>query len=65
MKTIKVVKSRTPERVTVDFGAIPEHKIDAMCRTVIGYATRLFEDPAEVAEFERWREERRLEGVKA
>ncbi len=62
---MKVVKSRTPEGVTADFAAIPLHETDAMCRTLIGCVSRLFENPAIKADYERWQQERRqrLEGA--
>ena len=43
---MKVVQTRTPGAAAVDFGAIPSHQSDAMCRTLIGCVGRLFENPA-------------------
>lgn len=55
---MKEVQTRTPEGVAVDLAAIPSHQSDAMCRTLIGCVGRLFEDPAVVADYKRWKEER-------
>ena len=55
---MKAVGTRTPESVNADFGAIPSHQSDAMCRTLIGCVTRLFENPAIKADYERWKRER-------
>lgn len=55
---MKVVQTRTPAAVVVDFAAIPSHQSDAMCRTLIGCVGRLFEDPAVRADYERWQKER-------
>lgn len=58
---MKAAGTRTPESVAVDFGAIPSHQTDAMCRTLIGCVNRFFEDPAVKADYERWQRERRQE----
>lgn len=63
MITEKIVQNRTPEGVTVDFDAIPTYQSDAMCRTLIGCVSRLFENPAVKADYERWRQERQQKGV--
>lgn len=55
---MKIVKTRTPEAVAVDTAAIPSHQSDAMCRTVIGGVARLFENPAVMADYKRWQQER-------
>lgn len=55
---MKVVQSRTPEVVAVDFEKIPPHQSDAMCRTLIGCVSRLFEDPAVQADYKRWKRKR-------
>ncbi len=55
---MKVVQTRTPEAVAVDFGAIPSHQSDAMSQTVIGCVGRLFENPAVIADYKRWQQER-------
>ena len=55
---MKTVQRRTPEHVTADIAAIPEHQTDAMCRTVIGCLGRLFENPTVKADYERWKRER-------
>lgn len=64
---MKVVKTRKPDAVAVDFGAIPSHQNDAMCRTLIGCVGRLFEDPAVQADYKRWHQERqqKMKGANA
>ncbi len=57
-KAVKIVKTRKPEAVSVDFGAIPSHQNDAMCRTLTGCISRLFEDPAVQADYKCWQQER-------
>ncbi len=59
---MKVVQTRTPGAVAVDFGAIPSHQSDAMCRTLIGCVGRLFENPAVMADYKRWQQERQQKG---
>lgn len=61
---MKVVQTRTPETVAVDFGAIPSHQSDAMSRTLIGCVGRLFENPAIMADYKRWQQERKQKGEK-
>lgn len=56
---MKIVATRTPAAVSVDFDAIPAHESDAICRTLIGCVSRLFEDPAIQADYNRWQQERR------
>lgn len=58
MKKVKIVKSRTPENVTVDIGAIPSYQSDAMCRTLIECISRFFENPVVQADYKRWKQER-------
>lgn len=59
---MKVVQARTPKAVAVDFGAIPSHQSDAMSRTLIGYVGRLFENPAVMADYKHWKQERQQKG---
>ena len=59
---MKVVQTRTPGAAAVDFGAIPSHQSDAMCRTLIGCVGRLFENPAVTADYKRWQQERQQKG---
>lgn len=59
---MKVVQTRTPGAAAVDFGAIPSHQSDAMCRTLIGCVGRLFENPAVMADYKRWQQERQQKG---
>lgn len=55
---MKVVQTRTPDDVTVDISDMPTYQTDAMCRTLLGCVSRLFEDPAVKADYERWKMER-------
>lgn len=55
---MKTVKSRTPEAVAVEFGEIPAHTSDTMCRILIGCVDRIFQDPAVKADYKRWQQER-------
>ena len=59
---MKVVQTRTPGAVAVDCGTIPSHQSDAMCRTLIGCVGRLFENPAVMADYKRWQQERQQKG---
>lgn len=55
---VKVVQKRIPKTVDVDFDRIPSHQSEAMCRTLIGCVSILFEDQAIKADYERWKQER-------
>ena len=55
---MKAVGTKTPENVAVDFAAIPSHQNEAMCRTLMGCLSRMFENPAVKADYERWKRER-------
>lgn len=55
---MKVVSTRAPGDITVDFSAIPSHQTDAMCRTLISCIGKYFENPAVKADYERWKQER-------
>lgn len=59
---MKVVQRRIPGDVAVDFNAIPSHQSDAMSRTLIGCVGRLFENPAVMADYKRWKQERQQKG---
>ena len=59
---MKVVQTRTPGAVAIDCGAIPSHQSDSMCRTLIGCVGRLFENPAVMADYKRWQQERQQKG---
>lgn len=60
---MKVVKSRTPESVTVDIDAIPEFEMDGMCKAIIDMVSRMFEDPAVREDFKRWQQARQQRGA--
>lgn len=55
---MKVVRTRTPETVTVDFDAIPSYQSDAMSRTLVSCVSKLFENPAVMDDYKRWKQER-------
>lgn len=63
---MKRVKSRSPEHVSVNVDAIPEHEMDALCRALIADVKQFFKDPAVQADFKRWQQERqqKLQGAK-
>ena len=50
-------------RVAID--AMPEHQQDAMARTLISCISRMFDDPAVKADFERWKAERAQRAIGA
>ena len=54
---MKAVRTKKPENATVDFDAIPSHQSDAVSRTLIGCVSRLFENPAVMADYKRWQKE--------
>ena len=57
MTSYKQVGTRTPEKINIDLGAIPENESDALCRAVLhGMA----EDPIVRADYEKWKNERKL-----
>ena len=49
----------------VAIDATPEHQQDAMARTLIGCISRMFDDPAVKADFERWKTERAQRAIGA
>ena len=49
----------------VAIDAMPEHQQDAMARTLIGCISRMFDDPAVKADFERWKTERAQRAIGA
>jgi hypothetical protein len=54
----RVVVSRTPESVNIDFNAIPKHEMDAYCRVVIRGIKEHFKKPGAAANYEQWLIER-------
>jgi hypothetical protein len=50
----RVVVSRSPENVDIDFNAIPKHEMDAYCRVVIRGVTEYFKKPGTAAAYEQW-----------
>ena len=53
---MKAVKNRTTTDVSVNIDAMPAHESDALCRTLIGCVSRLFENPAVQADYKRWKQ---------
>lgn len=60
MKTIKSVGTRTPESINIELEALPENESDAICRTILSGMSRIFEDPAVVADYKNWKQQREL-----
>lgn len=58
---MKTVQSTTPAAVSVDLDAMPAHESDAICRTLIGCVSHLFDDPVVLADYKRWQKKRQLE----
>lgn len=57
---MKTVQSTTPVVVNVDLDAMPTHESDAICRTLLGCVSHLFDNPAVLADYKRWQKERQL-----
>lgn len=55
---MKIAITRNKEATAAEIAAMPEHQQDAMARTLIGCISRLFEDPAVKADYERWKRDR-------
>lgn len=60
MKTIKSVGTRTPESINIELEALPENESDAICRTILSGMSSIFEDPAVVADYKNWKQQREL-----
>lgn len=60
MTSYKKVGTRNPEKINIDLGAIPENESDALCRAVLHGMAALFEDPIVRADYEKWKNERKL-----
>ena len=58
---MKTAQSTTLADVSVDLETLPAHESDAICRTVLGSVSRLFDDPAVLADYKRWKKERQRE----
>lgn len=59
-KTIKTVGTRTPENINIELNTLPENESDALCRTILSGAARMFEDPAIMADYQNWKKQRQL-----
>lgn len=60
MKTLKIVGTRTPEKLNVNLEAIPPNESDALCRAILHGMAAIFEDPAVRADYENWKKQREL-----
>ena len=60
MTDYKKVGTRTPGKINIDLGAIPENESDGLCRAVLHGMAALFEDPIVRADYEKWKNERKL-----
>ena len=58
---MKTAQNTAQVAVSVDLDAIPAHESDAICRTLIGPVSHLFDDPAVLADYKRWKQERQRE----
>ena len=60
MTSYKKIGTRTPEKINIDLGAIPENESDALCRAVLHGMAAMFEDPTVRADYEKWKNKRKL-----
>lgn len=60
MKTIKSVGTRTPQSINIELETLPENESDTLCRTIISSMSRIFEDPAVMADYQNWKKQRQL-----
>lgn len=58
---MKTVQSTALADLSVNLETLPAHESDAICRTLIGSVSRLFDDPAVLADYKRWKQERQRE----
>lgn len=58
---MKTAQNTAQVAVSVELDAIPAHESDAICRTLISSVSRLFNDPAVLADYKRWQQERQQE----
>lgn len=58
---MKTAQNTAQATVSVDLNAIPAHESDAICRTLIGSVSRLFDNPAVMADYKRWQQKRQQE----
>lgn len=59
-KTIKSVGTRAPESINIELETLPENESDALCRTILSGAARIFEDPAVMSDYQNWKKQRQL-----
>lgn len=60
MTSYKKVGTRTPEKINIDLDTIPENESDALCRAVLHGMVALFDDPIVRADYEKWKNEKKL-----
>lgn len=60
MTNYKKVGIRTPEKINIDLSAVSENENDALCRAVLHGIAAMFEDPIVRADYEKWKNERKL-----
>lgn len=58
MKALKSVGSRTPQKINIELETLPENESDALCRTILSGMSRVFEDPAVIADYQNWKKQR-------
>ena len=58
---MKAAQSTVQADVSVDLETMPIHETDTICRTLLGSVSRLFDDPAVMADYKRWKKERQRE----
>ncbi|MGN1263838.1 MAG: hypothetical protein ACI4TW_07350 [Prevotella sp.] len=58
---MKTAQSTALTDVSVDLDTIPGHEYDALCRTLIGSVSRLFDNPAVLSDYKRWQQKRQQE----
>jgi hypothetical protein len=58
MASEKIVISRTPDTVKINFNEIPAHAKDALARALISDIKEAFKNPEVSADYKRWKKER-------
>ena len=58
MKALKSVGSRTPQKINIELETLPENESDALCRTILSGMSRVFKDPAVIADYQNWKKQR-------
>lgn len=58
---MKTAQSTALADISVDLETLPAHESDAICRTLFGSVSRLFDNPAVMADYKRWQQKRQQE----